>query len=248
MTVFTDKVKQYEPRLETDLGINRVQACGIFGNLGTETGGFSALQEKRPVIAGSRGGYGWMQWTGPRRRRYEAWCTKNALNPSLDETNYKYLVYETKTDETASLAALKQATTLDQATEVFMRTNLRPGAPNLQSRKDWAKKAFEASEKPSGAGTVIAAGGVAAGGAVIASNNVQTTDWVWTWIYTGLGVAAVAALIAVVLHYANKRKENEIKAIVLPANKVRKTRGRPKGKSRAKPNVVQLVEQPVGAV
>lgn len=236
MTIFTDKVKQYEPRLETDLGLNRVQACGIFGNLGTETGGFTALQEKVPVIRGSRGGYGWMQWTGPRRRKYEAWCTKNNLDPAADEANYKYLVYETKTDEAASLAALKQTTTLDQATEVFMSKNLRPGAPNLQSRKDWAKKAFEASAKPSGAGATIAAGGAAASGAVIAASNTNTTDWAWTWIYAGLGVAAVAVTIAVLLHYINKRKENEIKEIVLK-DTVRKTRGRPKGKSTTKPVV-----------
>src|SRR5258706_3609441 len=59
MTIFTDKAVRYIPRLQVDLGITREQACGIFGNLGTETGGFTALQEIKPTVAGSRGGYGW---------------------------------------------------------------------------------------------------------------------------------------------------------------------------------------------
>src|SRR6266516_4378324 len=121
MTIFTDKVQKYNSRLMADLSINRVQACGPWGNIGTETGGFTALQEKRPVIAGSRGGFGWLQWTGPRRRKYEAWCLSNKLDPASDEANYRYLVYETKTDEAASLAALKKTTTVDEAVEVFMK-------------------------------------------------------------------------------------------------------------------------------
>lgn len=244
MTIFTDIVKQYEPRLEMDLGINRVQACGIFGNLGTETGGFTALQEKRPIIAGSKGGYGWMQWTGPRRRKYEAWCKQNMFDASSDEANYKYLVYETKTDEAASLAALKKTATVEEAAEVFMKKNLRPGIPNLESRKNWAKKAFEASAKSSGAGAAITGGALVAGGAIVTAPNVHH-DWVWTWLYTGLGVAAVAVGIAILLHFVNQRKENEIKEIALTKKgtvRVRKARSRTKVKGRAKQNVKRLAK------
>src|ERR1044072_3914610 len=127
MSVFTEKAKKYVPRLMADLQITRIQACGIFGNIGTETGGLMLLQEINPVVKGSKGGYGWSQWTGVRRRKYETWCKNNYLEPASDEANYRYLVKETKDDELASLNGLKKTTTLEAATETWMLLNLRPG-------------------------------------------------------------------------------------------------------------------------
>src|SRR6267154_369909 len=139
MTVFTDKAKVYVPRLMKDLAVKDFQACGIFGNIGGETGGFVALQEKKPTVAGSAGGYGWLMWTGPRRRKFTMWCKAQNMDPASDEANYQYLVKETLTDEAHSLAQLKKTTTLEAATETFMLQNLRPGIPNLQGRIDWIK-------------------------------------------------------------------------------------------------------------
>lgn len=189
MTVFTDKVKKYLPRMCNDLAITREQACGIFGNLGTETGGFTALQEKAPIIKGSRGGYGWMQWTGPRRKKYEAWCKTNNKNPALDETNYEYLILETKTDELHSLVQLRKTKTVEAATETFMKQNLRPGIPHLDNRMRYAKIADETSKLSAAeVGTATAVGG---GAIVIAAN---TDPMVWPWV---IGGAIVAALLGV---------------------------------------------------
>lgn len=227
MTIFTDKAIKYIPRMQIDLGITREQACGIFGNLGTETGGFTALQEKKPTVAGSRGGYGWMQWTGPRRRKYEAWYKANNLDPASDETNYKYLVQETKTDEAHSLSQLKKTTSIESATETFMKQNLRPGAPHLENRISWAKKADEAT-KSSAPATTAVVGTVAAGGTVAAAAQSGHT---WLWI--AAGVIAVIAVIGFTLHWINKRKENE-EEIALKPVKVKTTGARAKRKSRAK--------------
>jgi hypothetical protein len=49
-----------------DLSLTTVQAAGILGNIGHECAGFTLLQEQKP-IRGGRGGWGWCQWTGPRR-------------------------------------------------------------------------------------------------------------------------------------------------------------------------------------
>lgn len=165
MTIFTDKVKKYSPRLQKDLQLTEIQSCGIFGNLGGETGGFTQLQELAPTVKGSKGGYGWMQWTGPRRRKYEAWCKVKGLDKSSDEANYKYLVEESQTDEAASIVGLRKTTTLQAATETFMLLNLRPGKPNLAGRVSWAKKAQDALHASSGvgtAGTVVVAAAAAA--------------------------------------------------------------------------------------
>lgn len=147
MTKFEEKVTKYTNRLMQDLSIQQHHAFGIWGNLGTETGGFVHLQELKPVVAGSRGGYGWMQWTGPRRKAYEAWAKERNLNVADDETNYRYLVHETLTKEHKSLDLLKKTTSVRAATETFMLKNLRPGVPHLDARLRWAYKAQAAYNK-----------------------------------------------------------------------------------------------------
>jgi hypothetical protein len=199
MTVFTDKAIKYVPRLMNDLQIDRIQACGIFGNIGGETGGFMALQEIKPTVAGSKGGYGWLQWTGPRRVKYEAWCKANQMNPKDDESNYQYLVNETKTDEMHSLIQLRKTTTLASATETFMLQNLRPGVKNLKSRTDWAQKAYDATAVKaqdakavtSGAGIVVITGGAIA----------STPHHFWPWLLIGGGVALIIAWLGVKLYH-----------------------------------------------
>lgn len=210
MSIFTDKVVKFTPRLMKDLNITKIQACGIWGNIGGETGGFTALQEINPTVAGSRGGYGWMQWTGPRRRTYEAWCRKNGLNKADDETNYKYLVKETSTDERASLVALRQCKTVDAAVTTFCNKNLRPGIPNLRGRINWGNKAWAvvkdlstpvSTESKTAGGAVVVAGGAAAATA---------TQHNWGWIeYTeiGLGVVLLGITVWAIVNWYNKTKD-----------------------------------------
>ena len=85
-----------------------------------------------------------MQWTGPRRREYEAYCNRNKLNPADMDTNYKFLFVELKGPEGRVLEKMKYATTLDDKVEVFSKTFLRPGIPHMDSRKVWAKRAYTA--------------------------------------------------------------------------------------------------------
>jgi hypothetical protein len=191
MSLFQDKAKIYIPKLMLALDITRIQACGIFGNLGTETGGFLHLQELKPTVKGSKGGYGWMQWTGPRRRKYEAWCKANNMEPSSDDANYTYLVHETLTDEKHSLIQLRKTTTIEAATETFMAQNLRPGVPHLDNRIKYARIADEATRAPveeaTGAAVIVAGGA-----AVAAANPVH-----WHWYLIGAIVAAGVAWIMI---------------------------------------------------
>ena len=207
MTIFTDKAKAYVPRLMKDLNITKEQACGIFGNIGGETGGFVALQEKKPTVAGSAGGYGWLQWTGPRRRKYTIWCKTNNLDPASDEANYKYLVKETLTDELHSLEQLRKTKTVEAATETFMLQNLRPGTPHLQGRIDWAKKALVAQEtviSPTISKTTSAVV-VATTGAVVASQIHPTHPHLWPWI---IGVTLIAGILVWVIVHFNRKTTN----------------------------------------
>lgn len=207
MTIFTDKVKAYHPRLIKDLSITSNQGCGIWGNIGAETGGFTALQEIKPTVKGSRGGFGWMQWTGPRRKKFEAWCVEKKLNPASDEANYQYLVQETLTDEAHSLVQLRKTTTVEAATETFMKQNLRPGIPNLPGRLNYAKQAAIAVNEKSNDNKQAGTAGVIAMGT--AGTMVVTEPRHWGWIIaTGIGALVIGILA--VDWYHNSQKDQII--------------------------------------
>lgn len=121
-----------------------LDAAAVLGNIGGETGGFKHMQEISPVVRGSRGGWGWCQWTGPRRRAFEAWCQKQSLDVASDEANYGYLCHELRTTEKRTIAAVANAPTLEAKTIAFERTFERAGIPHHAKRIEWAEMALEA--------------------------------------------------------------------------------------------------------
>ena len=121
--------------LMRDFDLTPAQAAGMVGNLDHESGGFASLQEIDPTVEGSRGGYGYAQWTGPRRRAFESWATENGLDPTSYEANYGFLKHElTATPEGAVIDKLRGTSSPDEAARVFSETFLRPGIPHMDSR------------------------------------------------------------------------------------------------------------------
>ena len=139
---FVEGCARLGPRLMRDLGLTELQAAGLLGNLGHESGGFQTLQERRPVVKGSRGGWGLAQWTGTRRRAMEAWCRTRQVDPADPEANYGYA--ELRGSEAAALLALKRTATLESATETFCTLFERPGIVALDSRLAWSRRALAA--------------------------------------------------------------------------------------------------------
>ena len=142
---FEPTSKRLVEDLKRDFDLTTMQASAIVGNLATETDNFNTLQEYKPVVEGSRGGYGFAQWTGPRRKRYEAWTKENELDPSTYEANYGYLKYElSNTDPEIgnmgknTIKRLKKATNLNEATATVMNGYLKPGIPHLDKRQNSA--------------------------------------------------------------------------------------------------------------
>lgn len=142
MTKFQELAPAIMGRLMDDFDLTHEDASAVVGNLAHECDGFDTLQEVKPLVAGSRGGYGWAQWTGPRRRAYEAWCKRKGYKGDEFEANYSFLFRELIGSEGRALPAVKRAVGLAEKTEVFMETFLRPGIPHLQSRIYYAKKAL----------------------------------------------------------------------------------------------------------
>jgi len=122
--------------LMADFGFTRPQAAGVVGNLDHESDGFRGLQEYNPTVKGSRGGYGYAQWTGPRRRQFEAWAAEQGHSDlSTYAANYGFLKYEmTQTWEKRAVGRVKQTSTAAESARVFQDTFLRPGIPHTSSR------------------------------------------------------------------------------------------------------------------
>lgn len=121
-----------------DFDFSRDDVNAIFGNAGYESAGFTKLQEIKPVVKGSRGGYGWFQWTGPRRVAYESYCKRNKLDPASPESNYKFLFVELSGPEKKAVKALKDKTTLNDKVIAFEETYERAGIKAYKLRQEWA--------------------------------------------------------------------------------------------------------------
>lgn len=155
---FRAKAPAIMAQLLRDFPITPEDAAAILGNLGHESAGLTILQEIKPTVAGSKGGYGWPQWTGPRRRAYEAYCTRTGKDPASDEANYAYLFIELKGiegSEKAAIGKLVAAKGLDAKVEAFEKAFLRAGVKHYPSRKQWAKIALDAWRAKSGTGIPI---------------------------------------------------------------------------------------------
>jgi Phage tail lysozyme len=120
--------------------VNDAAAC--VGNAGHECGGFSTLQEIKPIVKNSRGGWGWFQWTGPRRKSFERFA--NSKNYLLDsyEANYGFLLYELKNTETSTIVKTKNAGYLKDKVVAFEMAFERAGVKHYDSRLTYARAAL----------------------------------------------------------------------------------------------------------
>lgn len=120
-------------------------SAAILANLGGESR-LQAVAEERPTVRGSRGGFGWSQSTGARRRAAEAFWAKRNLDPSSDAAQYAWLFYELRyTPEKRVLAALtRPGLDFHAKIRVFCQVFERPGMPNYAGRYAWGALALQA--------------------------------------------------------------------------------------------------------
>lgn len=126
-----------------DFGVDLDSACAVWGNAGHESGGFENLQEDKPLSG--KGGYGYFQFTGPRRTAFFDYCKRNGYSPNDPMANYKWFFIESKTTEPKWIAAVKRAVGLDNKVKAFELAYERahPNYKHYPSRIEWAKKAKE---------------------------------------------------------------------------------------------------------
>lgn len=127
-------------KLMADFGLTQAQAAGIVGNLGAESG-LQGINEKNPTVIGSLGGFGWAQWTGPRRTAFNTYVQNNNLDPTSSDANYGFLRQELSTDYASSITKIKQTSTVADATASFEKSYEGAGIVNMSGRVNFANTA-----------------------------------------------------------------------------------------------------------
>lgn len=142
---FAEKSPKVIENLMKDFKLTKEQAAGVVGNLGHESAGFKTLQEVNPV-GGGKGGYGWAQWTGPRRKQFFDWAEKNHLDVNSDEANYGFLKHELSTSEKGAIDAVKKTNNAKDATVAFEGSFERAGVKSYASREKYTNQSLQAYE------------------------------------------------------------------------------------------------------
>lgn len=112
-------------------GLSKNQAKGIYGNIMQESGG------KHNIISSDGyNSYGLAQWTGPRKARL---FSKYGTKPTIDQ-QLEFMWEELNSSEKSALEALKNTSTVEDATKVFMQKYERPAAhaANFKNRLKYA--------------------------------------------------------------------------------------------------------------
>ncbi len=116
-------------------------AAAIMGNGAYESGGFEHFQEINPTAG--RGGFGWFQWTGTRRKQFEAYCARNNLDPTSDKANYAFLFVELTGPEKKAIPAIRAVTGLENKVITFEANFERAGVKAYPKRVAWAQKCVD---------------------------------------------------------------------------------------------------------
>lgn len=133
--------------LQGSLGLTREQAAGVVGNLSYESGNFRTLQEGAPMVPGSRGGYGFAQWTADRRVNFESYAASRGLPIDGYEANRDFLIHEFSTSHRNDLEAILATTTTQEAADAMMREFLVPHPPTAHfDRRLGLSEAFAAGD------------------------------------------------------------------------------------------------------
>ncbi|GHA15111.1 hypothetical protein GCM10007989_07330 [Devosia pacifica] len=103
-------------------------------NFRDESGLDPGINERNPIVPGSRGGYGLYQLTGPRRRAYEAFAQQRGVDPSDVDAQLDFLMTELEGPEARAAQSILGASDTGTAAAAIVRDFLRP-APEHRDRR-----------------------------------------------------------------------------------------------------------------
>lgn len=143
---------QFIADLVHDFGFTPEQAAGFVGNFAAESAYFNDIVEDGAIAQGWAGGTGFAQWTGPRRKTFEAWIKRKGYAADSYEGNYSYLFRELKghekgADHSYVVPLIKASKTPENAAWRVAHYFERPKVINLGPRAKAAKEALELYRK-----------------------------------------------------------------------------------------------------
>lgn len=116
-------------------GLPEHVADAFIMNMRDESGLKTDINEAAPIVPGSRGGYGLIQWTGPRRRQLEAFAAERGTAPSDLNTQLDFLMTELQGPESRAGQAILSTKTAPEAAAVILNDFLRPAEEHRARRE-----------------------------------------------------------------------------------------------------------------
>lgn len=108
------------------------------------------INEIAPLVPGSRGGFGLMQWTGPRRRALEAFAAERGVDVADPDMQLDFLMTELQGPEAAAARAIFAAPDAQTAAAAIVNKFLRP-AEEHRARREAAYLGGKVNYSPSAA-------------------------------------------------------------------------------------------------
>ncbi|MDF3607555.1 phage tail tip lysozyme [Paracoccus sp. DMF-8] len=110
-------------------------AQGFLMNAQNESGLNPGINEAKPLVPGSRGGFGLLQWTGLRRRQLEAFAGQRGTAVSDPDMQMDFLMSELQGPEKSAWNRIQQATTPGEAGAAIVNAFLRPAEQHRARRE-----------------------------------------------------------------------------------------------------------------
>jgi hypothetical protein len=115
-------------------------AQGMVANMMAESRLDPGINEIAPLVPGSRGGFGLNQWTGPRRKQFEAFAKSQGVAADDLNAQLDFTMWELQNTERNAWNALQGARDPREAARIYSDKFLRPGIPHMDRRLAYADK------------------------------------------------------------------------------------------------------------
>ena len=109
-----------------DRGMPQHIAEGFAMNFQDESGFDTGINERNPLVEGSRGGFGLYQTTGSRRVQHEAFAKERGTTASDFDTTLDFLMWELENTEKRARDAIWSSSTAGEAGAAIVNKFLRP--------------------------------------------------------------------------------------------------------------------------
>lgn len=109
-------------------------ADGFVMNIADESGFNAGINEVRPTVPGSRGGFGLYQLTGPRRVAFEEFAAQRGVPASDPDAQLDFLMTELQGPESRAAQSIFSTQDAPSAAVAIAQDFLRPSPENLQRR------------------------------------------------------------------------------------------------------------------